>query len=81
MKRYDGQVAVVTGASSGIGRRVALALAERGAMVVGMARRESLLRELGEELQRAAARERGATVFGYAVSDPERTRNSASHLV
>ena len=27
---------------------------------------------LAEELQKAAARERGATVFGYAVSDPER---------
>ena len=27
---------------------------------------------LAEEMQAAAARERGATVFGYAVSDPER---------
>ena len=27
---------------------------------------------LAEELQKAAAREQGATVFGYAVSDPER---------
>jgi 3-oxoacyl-[acyl-carrier protein] reductase len=51
MKRYDGQVAVVTGASSGIGRRVALDLAARGAVVVGMARRGSLLAVLGEELR------------------------------
>ncbi len=51
MKRYDGQVAVVTGASSGIGRRVALDLAARGAVVVGVARRGSLLAVLGEELR------------------------------
>lgn len=37
-KRYDGHVAVVTGASSGLGRRMALDLADRGATVVGVAR-------------------------------------------
>jgi NAD(P)-dependent dehydrogenase (short-subunit alcohol dehydrogenase family) len=50
-KRYDGKIAVVTGASSGIGRRLALDLAERGATVVGMARRKELLDELGTLLQ------------------------------
>src|SRR4051794_39998685 len=49
-RRYDGQVAVVTGASSGIGRRLAVDLASRGATVVGLARREALLRELEQEL-------------------------------
>ena len=38
MKSYDNQVAVVTGASSGIGRRLALDLAGRGATVIGLAR-------------------------------------------
>ena len=38
MSRLDGQVALVTGASSGIGRHLALGLAERGAAVAGMAR-------------------------------------------
>src|SRR5438552_5676728 len=52
MKRYDGQVAVVTGASAGIGRRLALDLAGRGATVVGLARRQSLLDEVAEQLQR-----------------------------
>jgi NAD(P)-dependent dehydrogenase (short-subunit alcohol dehydrogenase family) len=41
--RYDGQIAVVTGASSGIGRRMALDLAARGASVYGVARRKELL--------------------------------------
>src|ERR1700674_5986783 len=51
VKRYDGAIAVVTGASSGIGRRLALDLAERGATVVGLARRQDLLVEVEELLQ------------------------------
>ena len=46
IKRYDGKIAVVTGASSGIGRRLAFDLAERGATVVGLARRQELLAEV-----------------------------------
>src|SRR4051794_1756396 len=44
---YRGQVAVVTGASSGLGRRLALDLAAAGATVTAVARREDRLRELG----------------------------------
>ena len=50
-KRYDGEIAVVTGASSGIGRRLALDLAARGATVVGLARRQDLLAEVEKGLQ------------------------------
>ena len=44
---YRGQIAVVTGASSGLGRRLALDLTDRGATVVAVARREERLQELG----------------------------------
>ena len=66
MKRYDGQVAVVTGASSGIGRQVALDLAARGATVVGLARREALLADLRPLLQQTSPR---SDVFVCDVAD------------
>lgn len=44
---YREQIAVVTGASSGLGRRLALDLAAHGATVIAVARREDRLRELG----------------------------------
>ena len=44
---YRGQIAVVTGASSGLGRRLALDLAAAGAHVIGIARREDRLKETG----------------------------------
>jgi NAD(P)-dependent dehydrogenase (short-subunit alcohol dehydrogenase family) len=48
-----GKVALVSGASSGLGRAFALSLAEAGAKVFLAARREEKLREVVEEIQRA----------------------------
>lgn len=47
--RLDGKVAVVTGASSGLGRRFALVLAHAGASVVAVARRQDRLEQLAAE--------------------------------
>ncbi len=46
----DGKVAVVTGASRGIGRAIALGLADAGADVAVAARTESDLETLVEEI-------------------------------
>ncbi|MBO0859263.1 MAG: SDR family NAD(P)-dependent oxidoreductase, partial [Chloracidobacterium sp.] len=62
-------VAVVTGASSGIGRATALALAERGLRLALLARSENVLSEVADE-----ARRRGASDACYFICD---VRNEA----
>jgi 2-deoxy-D-gluconate 3-dehydrogenase len=54
--RLDDKVAIVTGASRGIGRGIALALAEAGADVVLAGRTESQLHETAEEVRRCNRR-------------------------
>ncbi len=51
-----GKVALVTGATSGIGRRQALALAQAGAAVVLLGRREAQLQEAVAEIEAVKAR-------------------------
>ena len=52
----EGRIALVTGASRGIGRECALALANAGAHVVATARNQGALEELDDEIKAATGR-------------------------
>ncbi len=66
--KLDGKVAVVTGASSGIGEATAEALAAEGAIVVIAARREERLQDLQQRIESNGTR---AMVVQCDVADEE----------
>lgn len=72
-----GKLVVVTGASSGIGRDVALDLADRGARVCAAARREDRLRALVDEMGGSG---RGHSYLRTDVADRSQVRRLAAHV-
>ena len=73
-----GTVALVTGASSGIGKATALALAGRGATVALAARRADRLDELAAQINDTEGR---ALAIEADVSDPEQARSLVARTV
>jgi NAD(P)-dependent dehydrogenase (short-subunit alcohol dehydrogenase family) len=67
-KPLETRIALVTGASRGIGRAVALALAEEGAHVVALARTQGALEELDDDIR---ARGGSATLAPCDMADFE----------
>ncbi len=86
--RYRGKVVVVSGASSGLGRRVALDLAGAGALVTAVARHAEVVADVGRDL---AGRSDESTAVVCDISDTgawtallaavERTRGRVDVLV
>ncbi len=72
MYRLQDKVAIVTGASSGIGRAAALRLAAEGASVVLGARRQALLEEAVAEIQDAGGQ---AVALAGDVADEDYARS------
>jgi 3-oxoacyl-[acyl-carrier protein] reductase len=76
--RLLGHPCLITGASSGIGRAIALRFAREGAHLVIAARREALLRSLAEEIHAISPRSR-VLVVPTDLRDPEQVRRMVEY--
>ena len=75
---WHGKTIFLTGASSGIGEGLALALAKKGAVLGLVARREGLLRELAEKCERAGGI---ARAYPADVTDPSSVEEAFQEFV
>ena len=74
-KRLEGRVALVTGASRGIGYAVAKALAAEGAQIIATARTTGALEQLDDEIRSAGGQ---CTLVPLDLMDPEGIEKLAS---
>jgi len=74
----EGRVAVITGASSGIGEATAKALAARGARVALLARRKEKIDALGETIRKAGGQ---AVAWQLDVTDREAVERTAADII
>jgi len=74
---WKDKVVLLTGASSGIGEALALAMAKRGATLGLLARREELLREITEKCEQTGGK---ARYFAVDVTDAKAVAAAAESL-
>ncbi|WP_062990850.1 SDR family NAD(P)-dependent oxidoreductase [Nocardia anaemiae] len=77
-RRLDGTVALVTGASSGIGRATASELARQGASVAVVGRREDRLSELASEISNSGGR---AVIMPADITDANAAADAVDQTV
>ena len=84
----EGQIAIVTGASRGIGRAIALALGKQGATVIGTATTPQGAESIGAALSEAGCKGRGVVLnvtdtagVDTAIADIEAHEGAATILV
>lgn len=75
---FDGKVAWITGAGSGIGKALALELARRGAVVALSGRRVAHLEEVAREIERAGGR---ALPVACDVTDEDDVARAVAQIV
>jgi len=78
MSGFEGRIALVTGASQGIGRTCALALAKAGATVALAARNEAKLAEVQAEIEAAGGK---AAAFALDVADEASIKAGAKAIL
>jgi 3-oxoacyl-[acyl-carrier protein] reductase len=78
MASLEGRVALVTGASQGIGKAIALELAKAGAIVALAARNEAKLAEVKTEIEAAGGK---AETFALDVSNEDAIKATAKEII
>jgi hypothetical protein len=74
---FKNQVIMITGASSGIGRQLAISLASHGAIVAGCGRSIERLRDTLKEVRRASP---SSAMIGCDVSDAEQVQGMVAKI-